>query len=120
MKIKFNHEIYGQIIMDTDELKPVNTLLENEYHREHWDEMYLGDTINFGHSTCMWFDGFLEYNHIQFIDLSESAIRHEFDKLKYKYGETYEEIRNQHIVQTDLDFNNWYKENIAYKNKRPS
>lgn len=119
MKIKFHHKIYDQIILDTAQLKPVNNLIPNELHKKHWYEMYLGDTVFFGHSACMWQDDFIqEYNDPTFIDLSNETIQHEINKLKAKYGETYDTLRKTNIVETDLYFVDWYKENLAYKNKR--
>ncbi len=118
MKIKFTHDIYHEIIMDTDQVKPVNSLIPNYYHKEHWDEMYLGDTVSFGHSTCMWFDGFHDYRDIMFINLDAKTIKHEFDKLEAKFPIVYDDLRNTLMVETNLDFNTWYKENLAYKNRR--
>lgn len=118
MKIKFTHEIYTEIVMDTEKLKPVSALIKNEYHNQHKNKMYLGDTVFFSHSNCMWVDSFQEYSDVKFIDLDRVVIEHEFDKLKAKYGEVYDELREQMVIETELDFNKWYQENLAYKNKR--
>ena len=117
MKIKFTHDIYREIIMDTDQVKPVNTLIPNDYYKDHWNEMYLGDTVFFSHSTCMWFDGFPDYRDIMFVNLDAKTIQHEFDKLEAKFPIVYDDLRNTLMVETNLDFNTWYKENLAYKNR---
>lgn len=118
MKIQFSHEIYRSIILDTEQLKPVSALFKNELHEKHINEMYLGDTVFFSHSNCMWSDSFQEYSDITFINLNRAVIEHEFEKLKAKYGEVYDELRETMVVETDLDFTQWYQENLAYKNKR--
>lgn len=117
MKIKFNHKTYKFLILDTEKLVPVNSLIENEYHKKYWDRYYLGYTVLFSHSNCMWADDFRGYEAPKFIDLNAETIKHEFEKLEYKYGEVYSVLYWENLVETDLDFTEWYKENMAYKNK---
>lgn len=117
MKIKFNHKTYIFLILDTEKLVPVNSLIANEYHKKYWDRYYLGNTVLFSHSNCMWSDDFRGYEAPKFIDLNVETINHEFEKLEYKYGKNFTVFDKESLVDTDLDFTEWYKENLAYKNK---